>query len=174
MLYWHRFAPESRLMRRVTDALIAHGHRVSGADTSLASDQLTHRSPAHAQSADAGSYSRSNPVAPSAQRLQRSSRCGRAHCPVRDQSSVAGRPDGCCVRMTSQPENKNGAKAPFLLLTSYAPNGCKDGLAQGTRSDPELTLFPEPIHLYSRSGHNLSAVKTGLSPRFCFQAATSS
>jgi LysR family transcriptional regulator (chromosome initiation inhibitor) len=28
MLYWHRFAPESRLMRRVTDALIAHGHRV--------------------------------------------------------------------------------------------------------------------------------------------------
>jgi hypothetical protein len=26
--YWHRFAPESRLMRRVTDALIAHGHRV--------------------------------------------------------------------------------------------------------------------------------------------------
>jgi hypothetical protein len=24
MLYWHRFAPESRLMRRVTDALIAH------------------------------------------------------------------------------------------------------------------------------------------------------
>jgi len=28
MLYWHRFAPESRLMRKVTDALIAHGHRV--------------------------------------------------------------------------------------------------------------------------------------------------
>lgn len=28
MLYWHRFAPESRLMRSVTDALIAHGHRV--------------------------------------------------------------------------------------------------------------------------------------------------
>jgi hypothetical protein len=38
----------------------------------------------------------------------------------------------------------------------------------------DLTLFPEPIHPYSRSGHNLSAVKTGLSPRFCFQAATSS
>lgn len=28
MLYWHRFAPESRLMRRVTDALIEHGHRL--------------------------------------------------------------------------------------------------------------------------------------------------
>lgn len=28
MLYWHRFAPESRLMRRVTDALLEHGHRV--------------------------------------------------------------------------------------------------------------------------------------------------
>lgn len=28
MLYWHRFAPESRLMRSVTDALIDHGHRV--------------------------------------------------------------------------------------------------------------------------------------------------
>ncbi|PKH22662.1 ArgP/LysG family DNA-binding transcriptional regulator [Enterobacterales bacterium CwR94] len=28
MLYWHRFAPESRLMRRVTDALLSHGHRV--------------------------------------------------------------------------------------------------------------------------------------------------
>ena len=28
MLYWHRFAPESRLMRKVTDALLAHGHRV--------------------------------------------------------------------------------------------------------------------------------------------------
>lgn len=28
MLYWHRFAPESRLMRRVTDALISHGRDV--------------------------------------------------------------------------------------------------------------------------------------------------
>ncbi len=28
MLYWHRFAPESRMMRNVTDALLAHGHRV--------------------------------------------------------------------------------------------------------------------------------------------------
>jgi LysR family transcriptional regulator (chromosome initiation inhibitor) len=25
MLYWHRFAPESRMMRRVTDALIDYG-----------------------------------------------------------------------------------------------------------------------------------------------------
>ncbi|PIJ48984.1 transcriptional regulator ArgP [Erwinia sp. OLTSP20] len=33
MLYWHRFAPESRLMRRVTDALIEHGHRVLRQDT---------------------------------------------------------------------------------------------------------------------------------------------
>lgn len=28
MLYWHRFAPESRVLRRVTDALLAYGHRV--------------------------------------------------------------------------------------------------------------------------------------------------
>ena len=28
MLYWHRFAPESRMMRRVTDALIDYGHKV--------------------------------------------------------------------------------------------------------------------------------------------------
>jgi len=28
MLYWHRFAPESRMMRNVTDALLAHGHKV--------------------------------------------------------------------------------------------------------------------------------------------------
>ena len=28
MLYWHRFAPESRMMRRVTDALLSHGHNV--------------------------------------------------------------------------------------------------------------------------------------------------
>ncbi|HHT9072777.1 TPA: LysR family transcriptional regulator ArgP [Edwardsiella tarda] len=28
MLYWHRFAPESRLMRRVTDALLSHGRNV--------------------------------------------------------------------------------------------------------------------------------------------------
>jgi LysR family transcriptional regulator (chromosome initiation inhibitor) len=28
MLYWHRFAPESRMMRKVTDALLAHGHQV--------------------------------------------------------------------------------------------------------------------------------------------------
>ncbi|SFN07843.1 LysR family transcriptional regulator, chromosome initiation inhibitor [Izhakiella capsodis] len=27
MLYWHRFAPESRLMRQVTDALVEYGHR---------------------------------------------------------------------------------------------------------------------------------------------------
>ncbi|MCK8373915.1 ArgP/LysG family DNA-binding transcriptional regulator, partial [Erwinia amylovora] len=26
--YWHRFSPERRLMRKVTDALLAHGHRV--------------------------------------------------------------------------------------------------------------------------------------------------
>ena len=36
MLYWHRFAPESRLMRSVTDALIAHGHRVLRQDTATA------------------------------------------------------------------------------------------------------------------------------------------
>ncbi|MGV3346633.1 LysR family transcriptional regulator ArgP [Enterobacteriaceae bacterium LUAb1] len=28
MLYWHRFAPESRIMRQVTDALLSHGHQV--------------------------------------------------------------------------------------------------------------------------------------------------
>ncbi|NJC99395.1 LysR family transcriptional regulator ArgP [Candidatus Erwinia dacicola] len=28
MLYWHRFEPESRLMRKVTDALLVHSHRV--------------------------------------------------------------------------------------------------------------------------------------------------
>ncbi len=28
MLYWNRFAPESRMMRKVTDALLAHGHQV--------------------------------------------------------------------------------------------------------------------------------------------------
>lgn len=28
MLYWHRFAPESRMMRKVTDALLDHGHQV--------------------------------------------------------------------------------------------------------------------------------------------------
>ncbi len=28
MLYWHRFAPESRMMRKVTDALLEHGHLV--------------------------------------------------------------------------------------------------------------------------------------------------
>ncbi len=28
MLYWHRFAPESRMMRNVTDALLAYGHKV--------------------------------------------------------------------------------------------------------------------------------------------------
>ena len=28
MLYWHRFAPESRMMRKVTDALLEHGHQV--------------------------------------------------------------------------------------------------------------------------------------------------
>ena len=28
MLYWHRFAPESRMMRNVTDALLAFGHKV--------------------------------------------------------------------------------------------------------------------------------------------------
>ena len=28
MLYWHRFAPESRMMRNVTDALLAYGHNV--------------------------------------------------------------------------------------------------------------------------------------------------
>lgn len=28
MLYWHRFAPESRLMEQVTDALITHGRQV--------------------------------------------------------------------------------------------------------------------------------------------------
>lgn len=33
MLYWHRFAPESRLMRRVTDALLGHGRRVLRQDT---------------------------------------------------------------------------------------------------------------------------------------------
>jgi LysR family transcriptional regulator (chromosome initiation inhibitor) len=27
MLYWHRFAPESRMMRKVTDALLAHGRQ---------------------------------------------------------------------------------------------------------------------------------------------------
>lgn len=27
MLYWHRFSPESRLMRQVTDALLAHGRK---------------------------------------------------------------------------------------------------------------------------------------------------
>ena len=26
--YWHRFAPESRMMRNVTDALLAFGHKV--------------------------------------------------------------------------------------------------------------------------------------------------
>lgn len=28
MLYWHRFAPESRMMRKVTDALLDYGHKV--------------------------------------------------------------------------------------------------------------------------------------------------
>ncbi|MDR3432979.1 MAG: LysR family transcriptional regulator ArgP [Rouxiella aceris] len=28
MLFWHRFAPESRMMRKVTDALLAHGRQV--------------------------------------------------------------------------------------------------------------------------------------------------
>lgn len=28
MLYWHRFAPESKTMRKVTDALLNYGHRV--------------------------------------------------------------------------------------------------------------------------------------------------
>ena len=28
MLYWHRLAPESRMMRNVTDALLAFGHKV--------------------------------------------------------------------------------------------------------------------------------------------------
>jgi len=28
MLYWHRFAPESRMMRKVTDALLEHGRQV--------------------------------------------------------------------------------------------------------------------------------------------------
>ncbi|EGJ2866778.1 TPA: ArgP/LysG family DNA-binding transcriptional regulator, partial [Salmonella enterica] len=28
MLYWHRFAPESRMMRKVTDALLEYGHKV--------------------------------------------------------------------------------------------------------------------------------------------------
>lgn len=28
MLYWHRFAPESRMMRNITDALINHAHNV--------------------------------------------------------------------------------------------------------------------------------------------------
>lgn len=28
MLFWHRFAPESRMMRNVTDALLAYGHKV--------------------------------------------------------------------------------------------------------------------------------------------------
>jgi LysR family transcriptional regulator (chromosome initiation inhibitor) len=28
MLYWHRFAPESRMMRNVTDALLDYGHKV--------------------------------------------------------------------------------------------------------------------------------------------------
>lgn len=28
MLYWHRFAPESRMMRNVTDALLEYGHKV--------------------------------------------------------------------------------------------------------------------------------------------------
>lgn len=28
MLYWHRFAPESRTMRNVTDALLSYGHQV--------------------------------------------------------------------------------------------------------------------------------------------------
>lgn len=28
MLFWHRFAPESRMMRKVTDALVDHGSRV--------------------------------------------------------------------------------------------------------------------------------------------------
>ncbi|EBQ6113542.1 ArgP/LysG family DNA-binding transcriptional regulator, partial [Salmonella enterica subsp. enterica serovar Enteritidis] len=27
MLYWHRFAPESATMRRVTDALLKHGRQ---------------------------------------------------------------------------------------------------------------------------------------------------
>ena len=28
MLYWHRFAPESRTMRKVTDALLDYGRKV--------------------------------------------------------------------------------------------------------------------------------------------------
>ena len=28
MLFWHRFAPESRMMRKVTDALLEHGRQV--------------------------------------------------------------------------------------------------------------------------------------------------
>lgn len=28
MLYWHRFAPESRTMRKVTDALVDFGRKV--------------------------------------------------------------------------------------------------------------------------------------------------
>ncbi|MEX5706663.1 ArgP/LysG family DNA-binding transcriptional regulator, partial [Escherichia coli] len=27
-LYWHRYAPESRMMRKVTDALLDYGHKV--------------------------------------------------------------------------------------------------------------------------------------------------
>ena len=28
MLFWHRFAPESRTMRKVTDALLSYGRQV--------------------------------------------------------------------------------------------------------------------------------------------------
>lgn len=35
MLYWHRFAPESRLMRCVTDALLESGHRVLRQDQAM-------------------------------------------------------------------------------------------------------------------------------------------
>ncbi len=28
MLYWQRFTPESRMMRKVTDALLEYGHKV--------------------------------------------------------------------------------------------------------------------------------------------------